>query len=448
MNKKLKIALITLVIVLISVISFVGIYQKNVNSYTNIMKDYSLARNLKGSRVVELKVVEELEKTEENTEQETDTEESTDEEATTNFTKEDLKIVKKVLEKRLKDLGSEDFVIEQNKEDGTTTIYLEENDLTDNITGYLAEVGDFKIVDSEDENNVLMTGEDLKVAKVGYAQQQTGTAVYLSIEFNKEGTKKLEDISNTYRTVSEEIEDTEETAEENADNNDETTKEKTITLKIDDTDIMTTSFDKTISNGILQMSIGSVSTSSAEIQQYIMQASGMATLINDGELPIDYTMERNEYVALENANQLIQTAIIVISIIVLLAFVGIIIKYKTNGLKVCITTIGAIAIFALLVRYTNVYIAIESIAAVIILLIVTTILNILILKNKKENNALNSILQAYKKSWKIIVPVLVLSVVLSFIPWTPIASVGMLLLWGLISSVISNFIFTLPMLND
>ena len=43
---------------------------------------------------------------------------------------------------------------------------------------------------------------------------------------------------------------------------------------------------------------------------------------------------------------------------------------KANGLKVCITTIGTIAVFALIIRYTNVYIAIESIAAVIILLIV------------------------------------------------------------------------------
>lgn len=427
MNKKLKVTFITLLILLISMVSFAGIYQKNLNSYTNIMKDYLLARNLKGSRVVELKVEETSDETEETTNEENS------EESSSAVTAENLKAAKKVLEKRLKDLGSEDFVIDQNTEDGTTTIYLEENDLTDNVTGYLAEVGSFKIVDSEDSNNLLMTGDDLKVAKVGYSQTTEGTTVYLSIEFNKDGKKKLEDISNTYITTTDE-------------EGNETKKQ--ITLKIDETDIMTTSFDKTISNGVLQMSIGSASTSNTKLQEYIVQASGMATLLNDGELPIEYTMEKNEYVELENTNQMIQIAILVISIIFALTFVVILIKYKANGLKVCISTIGAIAIFALIIRYTNVYIAIESIVAALILIILVTYLNILILKNKKENETQVYISQVYKKSWKITLLVLVLSVVLSFIPWTPIASIGMLLLWGIISIVISNFIFTLPMLNE
>lgn len=433
MNKKLKITFITLIIVLISMVSFLGLYQKSLNSYTNIIEDYLFARNLKGSRVVELKVAK-------------DAEENNDEENNT-ITEETLKQTKKVLEKRLKDLGSEDYAINQNTEDGTTTIYLTENDLTDNIIGYLAETASFKIVDSEDENNILMTGADLKVARVGYGQDTTGTKVYLSLEFNKEGAKKLEEISKTYTQLAEEVEK----ATENTDDAENTTteaEEKTITLKIDDTEIMTTSFEKEISNGILQMSIGTTATTNAELQQYIMQASGMATLLNDGELPIEYSIERNEYVALENTNQMIQIAILSITIIIAITFIVIIIKYKSNGANVCVSTIGAIAIFALLIRYTNVYIAIESIVAAVILIIVMTYLNILILKNKKENAAKIAILQAYKKSWKITVPVLILTVVLSFIPWTPIASVGMLLLWGLISITISNFIFTFPMLND
>lgn len=423
MNKKLKIAFITLVIVLISMISFGGIYQKGLNSYHNVMKEYLLARNLKGSRVVELKVDQE-EATEE-----TESEEKKEE---NNITKEKLKEAKKVLEGRLKDLGSEDYVIEQNKEDGTTTIYLTEDDLTDNITGYLSTVGEFKVVDSEDENNVLMSKDDLKVAKVGYSQATSGTTVYLSIEFNKAGKKKLEDISNTY------VKTTDEQGNET---------EKKISIKLDDTEVLSTSFDETIQTGMLQMSIGSASTSSSDLQGYIMQANGMATLLNHGTLPIEYTMEKNEYVSLDSANQMIQIGLAIISVLLVIEFIVLIIKYRVNGLKVCMASIGAIAIFALLIRYTNVYLALESIIAAVVLILMMTYLNMLILKNKKEKDAVASVLEAYKTSWKVTLPALIIAVILSFIAWVPVASIGMCMLWGLISLVIGSFVFTLPILK-
>lgn len=430
MNNKLKTILITLIVILISTISFGGIYVKNLNSYTNVMKDYMLARNLKGSRVVELKA-EKTGETEENVAEQNSTEEQEVENST--VSKEDLKTAKKILEKRLKKLGSEDYIIEQNSDSGDTTIYLNEDDLTDNITGYLISTGDFKIVDADDENNVLMTNQHLKDVRVGYSTTTTGTTVYLSIEFNQEGKQKLEEISNTY------IITTDEQGVET---------EKKINLMLDDTQILSTSFDETISNGILQMSIGSASASAADLQTYIMQANGMAVILNTGKMPIEYTMEKNEYVSLDNMGQNIQIVIMVLIGIVLIACIVLIIKYKAKGLKVSVSFIGAIAIFLLLVRYTNVYIAMESSIAFVILIMVNTYLNWLILKNNQEEKIMPSILNAYTTSAKITIPVLVIAVVLCFIHWIPIASIGMLLFWGLISIVISSFAITFPILSE
>ena len=52
LDKGLKIALIILLIILISIISFVGIYVQEKKSMVNVLKDYQLGMDLKGSRIV------------------------------------------------------------------------------------------------------------------------------------------------------------------------------------------------------------------------------------------------------------------------------------------------------------------------------------------------------------------------------------------------------------
>ena len=441
MNSKLKILLITLIVILISAISFGGVYVKNLNSYTNVIKDYMLARNLKGSRVVELKVNQENEQEENITEETNVTEENA-------VSSEEVKLAKKILKERLKKLGSEDYIIQQNDESGDITISLNEDDLTDTITGYLTSVGDFKIVDSEDKDNVLVSNEHIKDVKVGYASDTAGTTVYLSIEFNKEGKQKLEEISESYTPI-EEI--TNETANEVASEEvtKETETEKKVTLMIDNTEIMSTSFEEPVTNGVLQMSIGETSTNVADLQTYLTQANGMAVILNAGKMPFEYTMEKNEYVRIdEQMVNNIKIAIIALIVLALVACIVLIIKYKSKGLKMVISFIGMIAIFLLLIRYANVYIAMESIVAFIGLIIINTYINWLILKNNKENKIFPSILNAYKKSAKITILVLVVTVILCFIPWTPISNIGMLLFWGLISMIIATFAITLPILKE
>ena len=61
--KGMKITLIILTIILLSMISFIGIYLQDKNQIKNIMPEYLLSRDLKGHRRVELKVSDEVAET-------------------------------------------------------------------------------------------------------------------------------------------------------------------------------------------------------------------------------------------------------------------------------------------------------------------------------------------------------------------------------------------------
>jgi len=66
--KKVKITTIILAIVLVTMIAFAGVYIKTQNRMENKVKDFTLGRELKGGRVIELKVATGDEETEQNTE--------------------------------------------------------------------------------------------------------------------------------------------------------------------------------------------------------------------------------------------------------------------------------------------------------------------------------------------------------------------------------------------
>ena len=55
-KKKLKLTLMILICVFISLVGFLGIYTKKANSYSNIIPEYQLSSDLKGSTVLELEV--------------------------------------------------------------------------------------------------------------------------------------------------------------------------------------------------------------------------------------------------------------------------------------------------------------------------------------------------------------------------------------------------------
>ncbi len=269
-NVTIKILAI-LIIIAISLISFVGIFVKNKGTMVNILPDYDLAKDLKGARIAELVVDSSTEEIVLDNEGNV-TEDGLDEEGnlkegyskkqepvnkTEALNEENYKISKEIIQKRLKAYGINDYSVRLNNENGEITVELYENSNTDTAIYNLEYLGEFTVKDSETKET-LLDNKDVKTAKAVYGTTETGTTVYLSIEFNKVGKKKLQEISRNY------IETTDEEGNTNT---------KKVTINLDNDQLIETYFGEENTNGILQLSVGSATTDSSIIQNYIEQAS-------------------------------------------------------------------------------------------------------------------------------------------------------------------------------
>ena len=439
--KTIKIITIILLIVLISMIGFFGIYKQNKNQMSNIVKDYTYAMDINGARTLKLTL---------NSENGDDVK-----------TAENYETAKTIIEKRLKKLDVQEYKIGVNEETGEITVQIPENTQTDEIVSNLTTVGKFEIIDSE-TNDVLLDNSSIKSSKVLYNTTQSGTSVYLEISFDKNGKNKLEEISKTYvksenntteNTTSEDTNSTEEkennTEETNTTSENSTSTEKKITMKIDDDEIMSTSFDETITTGKIQLSVGQASTDSSTVQGYVKQAQNVATVLDTGKLPVKYDVEKNQYVLSNISKQDLIYVAIAMAVVAIVGIIVLIVKYKTNGLLAGISYIGLSALYLIAIRYTNVTISIDSIFAVGIILILNYIFTNMLLSNirkmndsKVENVVGKSVSETYKKFFMRIIPICVVVITFCFTNWIPMNSFGMTAFWGIAIIAIYNAIIT------
>ena len=441
--KTIKIITISLLIVLVSMIGFFGIYKQNKNQMSNVVKDYTYAMDLNGARTIKLTL----------------NSDNSDEVKT----EENYKTAKEIIEKRLKKLGVEEYKVNLNNENGEITVQIPENLNTDTIVSNLTTVGKFEILDSE-TNDVLLDNNSIESSKVLYNTATSGTSVYLEIAFNKDGKNKLEEISKTYvktennttdenattdENNTEATENTNETNTENTTNETSSKTEKKISLKIDDSELMSTTFDEPITSGKIQLSVGKATTDSTTLKGYVEQAQNVATVLDSGKLPVKYDMEKNQYILSSITEQDLTYVAVTIAIIAIIAIIVLIIKYKTNGLVAGIAYTGLVALYLLLIRYTNVVISIDSIFAITMMLAFNYIFTIILLSSIKkmkaenvENAVQKSVTETYKKFFSRIIPVCILAIVFCFIKWTPINSFGMITFWGIVIIAIYNATIT------
>lgn len=478
----IKILTIVLAIVLISMIGFFGIYTQKQNHMENKVRDYDLAMDLKGARIVTIKPKEEKETIIKDSQGNVIDEDLTDEEITEKgytkeeteknagkLTKENFEKTKELISKRLDKMGVKNHIIKVNEQTGEITIELEENSQTDEIISNFGTTGKLEIVDSE-TNEVLMNNNDINKVDVMYGSETEGTSVYMDIVFNKEGKNKLEDISTTYQTInntnensanstSEENQTSENTeSTENTENTENTTntteeqnKQKKITMKIDDEEIMSTSFDKVIKTGNLQLTVGKTSKSTDTINSYIKRAQRMAAVLENGELPVEYEVNGNEYIKSDIENSQIQKVILVAIITAAILLFVLIIRYKMNGLLSAISFVGFAAVYLILIRYANVTISLEGIFGIgIVLLLNYLLINKILLNNSKkveDETFIKSAQKTYGSFFLRIIPICIMAVIFCFMEWMQIASFGMVMFWGILLIAVYNYIVTLPILK-
>ena len=467
--KKLKMLTIVLVVILITMIAFGGIYIQKQNRMENIIKNYSYAMDLKGARNIKLKVNQENKtviKDSEGKEVESSEDLTDDQIKEKGYTKEEIpynsqesqkeenyKESKKIIEERLKSLKITDYNIKIDESTGDILLEIAENDNTDSIVSNIGTVGKFEIIDSETKE-VLMDNNDIKLANVMYGSSNSsttssssGTTVYLNIEFTKDGAKKLEDISNKYVKT----ETTQNTTESEDTDNSEST-EKKITMKIDDEEIMSTSFDETLKTGKLQLSIGKATTDSKTLESYVTQASNMAVVLDSGKMPIKYEVDENQYILSDITSQELDIVVYILVGIVAILSIIFIIRYKSYGAIGAVSYIGLISIFLILIRYANVAVSIQGILAIALVFILNYVfVNKLIgkvsKKELKEKTTNQKIKEVYKEFFVKIIPICIATIVFCFAGWDPISSFGMIMFWGIVLIAIYNYIITSTLLK-
>lgn len=474
---------IVLVIILMTMIAFFGIYVPVQNRMEDKVKSYDLAMDLKGARVIQLtpsKGTKTTVKDQEGKEVE-DGSNLTDEEITEKgYTKETLPLneestfsadnyqsAKKIMEKRLNYLGVSSYIINLDEPSGQITVEVPENDLTDDIGNDLVTVGKFEIVD-KDTQEVLMDNSDIQEAKVMYGSSNTatsnGTSVYLEISFTRDGKKKFENVTSTYtntttnttgtteNTTGEEQNETNETENNNSTENtttENTETAKQVEMKIDGQSIMTTSFDQVVKTGKMQLTVGTASTDQATIQKYAQNAQNIAVTLNDGKLPIHYDMNKNEYIQSDITTNQIVLAAIVVAVIVAIILIIFMVRFHKNGILASISVIGAISLFLLLIRYANVTLSLEGLFGIAIVIGLNLVFIDQLLKKirrneqeKEEKVVSHAITETYLSFFAIILPICIVAIAFCFISWTAMSSFGMVMFWGILTLAIYHFLVT------
>ena len=465
--KGLRITLIVFIIILLSLISFVGIYVKDKNEMSDVIPDFILGSDIEGNRIIQLNVEQDETitltdstgaKIASGTEEELSNQGYTEDVITKNgytksseetnkaenLTAENYEKSKQILINRLKTSGVTDYKVRQDKDNGNIVVELKEDDSTDDIISTLSEVGKFELKDSETEE-ILLNNDDVKDAKVLYNNTQSGVNVYLEIEFNKQGKEKLQEISRTYNsnavsedttntvsnnTVSNEITEEDLNAAETVNEATNTTTDgttdtaeassKKIDMVIDGTTIAPgQQFSEENTTGTLDLLIGTGSALNTDdennkLDTYITQAQTMASLIKNGVMPITYSLESNKYIESPITVDLLKNVIIVLGAIILL-----------------------------ILRLTNVEVGIGGIIGLALIQLLNYILLYMLLKavkGKKDNDkVMKSVLV---KFCMMSVPAYIIAIAFAFNSFIPIYSFGMVVFWGITASIIYNLLVT------
>ena len=457
-NKGLKIILYILIVILISLVSFMGIYKRDTNRFSNIVNDYLLGSSLKGAAVLELKVddteneviydengniVEEVD--EKNEDKYTTVNEPVNKEEVLNL--DNYEKSKKIIEERLNFIEVPDYNIRLNHSDGTIIIEADETYLSD-ISTMVSIIGKIDARDSESDE-LLFDNSNIKNVRASYQTDSLGyTTVYLDISFNNDSKYKIDEIKNKYTTSVDESDESENNENETTNEVTEETEEeettedtKTINLNFDDTLLNEVEFsDIIISGSTLSMPVSDSSTNSSTINSYYNTAILVAESINIGQIPVVYETEATEYFAVNYENIMYYIIIGLVALFVII-YVYTIIKYKFKGIIAMISHIAWIAILLLIIRYTNVYLSISSILSLFVLMIINAYITNVILNTSQEYKEYAEILKnSYIKLIDMLLVVIIIFIVFSFTTFELISSVGLLMFWGVITVILNSLV--------
>lgn len=448
----LKLILAILVIILLCIVSLGGIYAKDKNVMKNVLPNYILGMDLDTNTIIKLDVVKNEGNSSENTQEESnETEKNSESENSENaennteknnsengqaqniYTVENFKQSKKIIEKRLKNAGINQYTLRLDEQSGT--IIMEVPDDTDNDTlQNIFVVGKTEIKISE--NNEVI-GDYNSISKIttaiddSYVNYGIGSFVKLDIEFSKDAVKKFEEIKNNY------IIPTDEEGKQTENN---------IVIAIDGSAICSmteTEFLETAVKGSLPLKLGDYTNDKTTLNNTLKEADSIKNIIQSGNLPITYSVNYTNDIH-SNISEI--GIISVFAVILIIMLVYLVLKYKLKGILAELDILGFGALLLLVLRYTNVEISIASIVSIATMLILQFIYSVKLLDNEKISSKIFT--EETIKFTKMLIPAFIMSVVIAFANILEISGFGMIIFWGIILFEIFNNIITRAILTN
>ena len=449
--KKLKFVAKIIAVIIICLIGFVGVYLpwNKPLQMDNKIKDFTLGKDFTGYREIMLKVSDANKVLDSNDKVVGDTDSYDDSSiASNNYKKSDEKVnsneklieenferSKSIIEKRLKDFGVQDYNLSMDKQTGTIYLQIPEDNNTDRVVSNIAEIGSVELKDSKDSSRVFLTNDNFQKAQVLYSSTTTGTAVYLDLQFDKQGKDTLKDISeNEYKKIEENEDD--KNPEENSE---EKQEQKEVTLYISGNSVTTTSFEEPITDGKIGLRMGQVSMDPETIQETANSAKTVASTLNNGVMPLKYKVEENKYVQSEIKISTIRNILIVVSIAIGIILIYMIIKYKTKGFLTVLSYLGFVSLLLIILREFNVTITMEAILGGIIVLALNYFVNLKLIQIKEDNK---KYYQTYLDIIMKLLPIFVITIFFVFTPVLALSSIGMVMFWGIVLSLVYNILVT------
>ncbi len=463
-KKTLKNALakliVVLLIVLVSLISFLGIHKRNLNTWKSILPDYQFSKELSEIRTFEFSVDTSTkdkssdENTAENTtgnttenatntvaegttENTNNTANTTDTNSTnttaeqvpvndpTALTKENYLKTKEIVENRLKDFGIADAEVTVNEKNGKLAVSVPYEGTTDYSAALASQKGKIEIIDSETKE-VLMDRSMIKKASAYYQQANNNdsatattndTVSYnlgVKLTFTSEGQKKLNELSKTY------IETTDENGE---------TSQKTITVQIDGEDKYITYF--TPDGEYTELAIPlyrSVSTDDMDtFNSDYKDCFVTQTILNNDEFPITYKLTSGSFIESDLGENFVKGLSIAGIVILAIVIVLTIVKNKKDGFFASIIEIGYIAILLLIIRAASVSLTLSGILTIAIMSIINYFLLLTFMKTEKAIDKL----EKFGNFILTIIPFIITIVVFALGKEINTQSIGSVGIWGI-----------------
>lgn len=441
-NYTLKVTLAMLFVVLVSLVSFVGVYKGK-----NLLKEYSLGKDFSDRKVATFSVKEDTTTEETNTEEqnneneetnaeeqntengaeETNTEEQNNENEGANSEEQkdenvqtdkqkEYKNSKNIIEKRLAAMNSEEYDIRLNESTGNLVIEVP-SDFDANYFSEIVSKGNAQILNQSTNETIIETNGFKNASARIDSTSYTKPVVLLSIKFTNDAKKIFKNVNTKY-TDSEGKES-------------EATFAFTLngeTLYSDTAE----SFVNTAKNGSLDLVLGQ-EDDEENLEDDYQSALALVSIINSGEISTDYQLDS---VKIVSSNINIKTIIIIVAIIGLIMLVYAIYKVKKKGILPVLSLIGLVATILLVLRYTNVKITLFTILGLAVIVLSNYILILKTLSNDKTFK------QNFIEMLNILVPCLIVAVVFCCSPYLQLATMGMTIFWGIIVMFIYNAIIT------